>query len=219
MNRSILAALLPALLLSSPARAAPTIDRATLLSRFRTHMADPSCSGSGTRWRSQYAPFVRRLDRGGDRVQSLFVDVMDRMISAGLPTEYALIPFVESHYLPGARSGQGPAGMWQFTEGTARVHGLKVAKGRDDRLSPDASTRAAVAYLKMLHRQFHGDWRTVLMAYNAGDGRMRAARRRGRVGGLSPITRNYPDKIEAIACEITRERAPRRGHGHYASEG
>ena len=214
MTRRHVAAPLLALMLwslSGPAAPAPaSTDRAAAFAMFRAHMADPSCTAAGSRWRRQYAPFVHRLDRGGDRVQMLFARVVDSIVHAGLPTEYALIPFVESHYLPGARSGQGPAGLWQFTEGTARAHGLKVGKGRDDRLSPEASTRAAVAYLKMLHRQFHGDWRTVLMAYNAGDGRLRAARRNGRLRSLSPITRNYPDKIEAIACEITRDRP--RGH-------
>ena len=41
-----------------------------------------------------------------------------------LPTEYALIPFVESGYKPGARSASGPAGLWQMIAVTARDHAM-----------------------------------------------------------------------------------------------
>ncbi len=178
-----------------------TTTGADVLTRFESHLASPGCDDASATWRRHYAPFVRRLIDPRDPALARFDYVLAQMAAAGLPSEYAIIPFVESHYEPDQRSSEGPAGLWQFTAATARLHGLKVGGGRDDRLSLEASTRAAVAYLKTLHRQFGGNWRTTVMAYNAGDGRMRMAQRRGGAG-LSFITRIYPDKIHAIACDI-----------------
>lgn len=178
-----------------------TTTGATVLAQFQAHLASPGCDDASSTWRRHYAPFVRRLIDPRDPALARFDYVLTRMSNAGLPAEYALIPFVESHYEPDQRSSEGPAGLWQFTAATARLHGLKVGGGGDDRMSLEASTRAAVTYLKTLHRQFGGNWRTTVMAYNAGDGRMRMAQRRGGAG-LSFITRIYPDKIHAIACDI-----------------
>lgn len=178
-----------------------TTTGANVLSQFESHLASRGCDDASATWRRHYAPFVRRLIDPRDPALARFDYVLARMADAGLPSEYALIPFVESHYEPDQRSSEGPAGLWQFTAATARLHGLKVGTGRDDRLALEASTRAAVTYLKNLHRQFGGNWRTTVMAYNAGDGRMRIAQRRGGAG-LSFITRIYPDKIHAIACDI-----------------
>lgn len=191
-------------LAAAPRMAAADDDTTTgeaVLARFRSHLASPACDDASALWRRHYAPFVRRLIDPRDPELARFDYVLERMIDARLPAEYAIIPFVESHYEPDQRSGIGPAGLWQFTAQTARVHGLKVGDGRDDRMSLEASTRAAVAYLKTLHGQFGGNWRTTVMAYNAGDGRMRIALRRGGAG-LSFITRLYPDKVHAIACDI-----------------
>ncbi|MBW8822870.1 MAG: lytic transglycosylase domain-containing protein [Xanthomonadales bacterium] len=178
-----------------------TTTGSAVLAQFQGHLASPGCNDASSTWRRHYAPFVRRLIDSRDPALARFDYVLTRMADAGLPSEYAIIPFVESHYEPDQRSGIGPAGLWQFTTQTARAHGLKVGGGRDDRMSMEASTRAAVTYLKTLHRQFGGNWRNTVMAYNAGDGRMRMAQRRGGAG-LSFITRIYPDKIHAIACDI-----------------
>lgn len=180
---------------------ADTTTGEAVIARFRSHLASPGCGDASATWRRHYAPFVRRLIDPRDPELARFDYVLERMIEADLPAEYAIIPFVESHYEPDQRSGIGPAGLWQFTARTARAHGLKVGAGHDDRMSMEASTRAAVTYLGSLHRQFGGNWRTTVMAYNAGDGRMRLAQRRGNAV-LSFITRIYPDKIHAVACDI-----------------
>ncbi|MFX7760059.1 transglycosylase SLT domain-containing protein, partial [Acinetobacter baumannii] len=84
----------------------------------------------------------------------LFGYVVDALRDADLPTEYALIPFVESGYRPAARSPSGPAGLWQMIAVTARNHDVPIRDGYDGRLSPVDSTRAAVRYLKTLHGMF-----------------------------------------------------------------
>ena len=91
----------------------------------------------------------------------------------------------------GGGSGMGAA--------AARRHGMRVQGQVDERLSVVASTEAAVRYLSRLHRMFGRDWRQTVMAYNAGEGALRASRREGSTR-LSGITRSYPVKLHAIAC-------------------
>ena len=178
--------------------------------RFREGLADPDCGDSSERWRRHYAAAPRRLAHGGDDVLPLFGYVVDALREAHLPTEYALIPFVESGYKPGARSRSGPAGMWQFIGVTARKHNVPMRAGYDGRLSPVDSTRAAVRYLKTLHGMFAGDWRLAVMAYNAGEYRIFGALRRSgqqarnarpeTLPGLSGITHAYVRKLRALSC-------------------
>lgn len=200
-RRGVLLALAITACPALPAAEPGTTTGEAVLAQFESHLASPDCDDASSTWRRHYAPFVRRLIDPGDPALARFDYVLSRLNDAGLPSEYALIPFVESHYEPDQRSSIGPSGLWQFTSQTARAHGLHVDGSRDDRMSMEASTRAAVTYLRTLHRQFGGNWRTTVMAYNAGDGRMRQAQRRGGAG-LSFITRVYPDKIHAIACDI-----------------
>ena len=179
--------------------------------RFRSGLAEPDCpaDSASPRWRKHYAAAPARL-AGQDQTLALFGYVVDALRDSHLPTEYALIPFVESGYKPGARSPGGPAGLWQFIALTARNHKIPVRAGYDGRLSPVASTRAAVRYLKTLHGMFAGDWRLAAMAYNAGEYRIFGALRRSgqvalsadpeRLPGLSGITRAYPRKIHALSC-------------------
>jgi membrane-bound lytic murein transglycosylase D len=178
---------------------------------FRAGLADPQCpGGSSARWRQHFANAPRRMASESDDVLPLFGYVVDAVREANLPTEYALIPFVESGYKPGARSKGGPAGLWQFIALTARNHDVPVRGGYDGRLSPVDSTRAAVRYLKTLHGMFAGDWRLAVMAYNAGEYRVLGALRRSgqnarnakpeTLAGLSPITHAYVQKLRALSC-------------------
>lgn len=179
--------------------------------RFRDGLADPVCKAdASTRWKAHFAHAPGQLAARNDDVLPLFGYVVDSVRAAHLPTEYALIPFVESGYKPGARSPQGPAGLWQMIAITARNHDVPIRAGYDGRLSPVDSTAAAVRYLKTLHGMFAGDWRLAVMAYNAGEYRVLGAlRRSGQVArnanpetlpGLSPITHAYVRKLHALSC-------------------
>ncbi len=212
----------PALTLPAPAGPAPagpsaaaqaetTRNGRQIYQRFREGLADPSCEpGVSARWRQHFATAPRRLAAREDDLLPLFGYVVDALREAHLPTEYALIPFVESGYRPGARSAAGPAGLWQMIALTARNHRVPIREGYDGRLSPVDSTQAAVRYLKTLHGMFGGDWRLTVMAYNAGEYRvLNAIRRSGRsiaeVGhdeltGLSDITTAYVRKLHALSC-------------------
>jgi membrane-bound lytic murein transglycosylase D len=90
----------------------------------------------------------------------------------GMPSEIALLPFVESGFNPKAYSHSGAAGLWQFIPSTGKIYGLPRNHQFDARLDPFAATHAALNYLQKLHRQFKGDWLLALAAYNAGEGKI-----------------------------------------------
>ena len=188
--------------------------------RFRAGLAEPQCdaAATGPRWKKHFAHAPSQLVKSDD-VLPLFGYVVDALREAHLPTEFALIPFVESGYKPGARNASGPAGLWQFIGVTARNHGVPVRESYDGRLSPVDSTQAAVRYLKTLHGMFGGDWRLAVMAYNAGEYRVLQSMRRAGMNaqnarpaelpGLSSITYAYVEKLHALACIF--EQADNRG--------
>lgn len=197
---------------SAPAAAQPPplTNGIGIYARFVEGLAQPGCENASPRWRAHFAHVPGQLASGEGEVLPLFGYVVEALRSAHLPTEYALIPFVESGYRPGARSGAGPAGLWQFVAVTARDHGITVRAGQDGRLSPVEATRAAVRYLKTLHGMFAGDWRLAVMAFNAGENRVFGAlRHHGQrpadarpeeLESLSGITRAYVRKLHALSC-------------------
>lgn len=97
------------------------------------------------------------------------------MIEAGLqknnlPHDLLNMPLIQSGYQP-LDQNKNPvlaAGMWQLTPAIAKRFGLTVSLEHDDRLNAQLSTKAALAYLKILYNQFH-DWNLAVLAYEIGE--------------------------------------------------
>ncbi|MGB3916951.1 transglycosylase SLT domain-containing protein [Thiothrix litoralis] len=102
----------------------------------------------------------------------------------GMPSELALLPFVESAFDADVFSHAGAAGLWQFIPDTGRRYGLQQAKSYDARMDPFAATSAALDYLQKLNNDFNGDWLLSLAAYNCGENRVQREIDRNRAKGL-----------------------------------
>jgi membrane-bound lytic murein transglycosylase D len=134
---------------------------------------------------------------------------------AGLPRDLAMIAFIESSFLPHARSPRSAHGIWQFMPRTGRQYGLRTNGVIDERSDPEKATRAAALYLSYLHELFD-DWYLVMAAYNAGEGKvLRAMDRTGArdfwqlasTNAIRSQTKNY---VPAFLASLLIARNPAR---------
>lgn len=99
--------------------------------------------------------------------------IQDALAEAGLPEQLEAVALIESGYDDQLDHAPG-AGLWMFIPSTARTYGLTVDETRDERLDRSLETRAAMALLTDLHREF-GDWGLALAGYNQGAEHVRNA--------------------------------------------
>jgi len=153
-----------------------------------------------------YASRPDYIDRMTGRSRMYIFHVVEELELRAMPTELALLPYIESAFNPQAVSSAKAAGIWQFMPGTGRDFQLTQNILRDDRRSVLDSTRAALDYLQKLHDMF-GDWHLALAAYNWGPGNVKRAIDRNRAAGLGngyldidmpAETRNYVPKLQAV---------------------
>ncbi|MRX11227.1 transglycosylase SLT domain-containing protein [Pseudoduganella sp. FT25W] len=155
-----------------------------------------------------YATRPDYIARTTARASLYLFHVVSELEKRGMPTELALLPFIESAFNPNALSSANAAGMWQFVPGTGRDFNLKQDAFKDERRGILASTDAALTYLQRLYDMF-GDWQLALAAYNWGEGSVQKAIKRNQAAGkptdfesladLMPAeTRNYVPKLQAV---------------------
>ncbi len=156
-----------------------------------------------TQW---YAAKPDYLSRMTERSNKYLYHIVEELEARKMPTELALLPFIESAFNPQAVSSARASGMWQFMPATGKSFDLKQNAFRDDRRDVQASTRAALDYLERLYKMF-GDWHLALAAYNWGEGNVGKAIARNKRAGLPtgytdltmPMeTRMYVPKLQAM---------------------
>jgi membrane-bound lytic murein transglycosylase D len=139
--------------------------------------------------------FQHALQRSGRYRPRIVAELKE----AGLPEELSWLPLIESGFNVKALSRARALGLWQFIPSTGYKFGLKRDRFIDERMDPDKSTRAAIAYLRELHNIF-GDWTTVLAAYNCGEGRVLRVIKTQNVNYLD----NFWDLYERLPRETAR---------------
>ncbi len=178
-----------------------------LWDRVRSGFAMPDLHNATVLEKEAY--YTRRPDymqRMVGRSNKYLYHVVEEIERRRMPTELALLPFVESAFNPQAVSSAKAAGMWQFIPSTGRHFSLQQNFFRDERRDVLHSTRAALDYLQRLYNMF-GDWHLALAAYNWGEGNVQRAIARNRAAGLGTRyedlrmpneTREYVPKLQAL---------------------
>jgi membrane-bound lytic murein transglycosylase D len=187
-----------------------------LWDRLRRGFAMPNFSSELVRNREQWyaarPDYMQRMSERGGRYLFYIVEELERR---RMPTELALLPFIESAFNPQAMSSAQASGMWQFIPSTGKHFALKQNIFRDDRRDVLASTRAALDYLQKLHGMF-GDWHLALAAYNWGEGSVQRAMARNQKAGLPTDyaslnmpneTQYYVPKFQAIKNIVSQPAA------------
>jgi len=184
-----------------------TVQPADIWTRIRRGFAVPNIDTALVKeWENFYASRPDYIQRTAERAGKYLYYIVEEIDQRGMPTELALLPFVESSYDPWALSRSQASGLWQFIPATGRGFNLKQDWWRDERRDPIASTRAAMDYLQYLF-DFHGDWHLALASYNWGEGSVKRAIDKNTARGLPTDylsldmpdeTRNYIPKLQAI---------------------
>lgn len=143
--------------------------------RIRRGFAIPNLDSEiSDQWTSYYASHPQSVLLMSQRAGKYLFYIVDELDRRGLPTELALLPFVESAYKPDALSSAKASGLWQFIPSTGKQYNLKQDWWHDQRRDPIASTNAALDYLSYLY-EFQGDWYLALASYNWGEGSVKRA--------------------------------------------
>lgn len=163
-------------------------------------------------WYAQRPDYIQRMT---ERSNKYIFHIVEELERRNMPTELALLPYIESAFNPQAVSSARAAGMWQFMPATGTDYDLKQNIFRDERRDVLQSTRAALDYLQKLYNMF-GDWQLALAAYNWGEGNVsRAIAKNQRLGlpttysdlTMPAETRLYVPKLQAVKNIVANPQA------------
>ena len=158
-----------------------------------------------------YAARPELVQSIAQRARNYLHFIVDEVERRGLPTELALLPFIESGFNPMAMSPAQASGLWQFIPETGSKYKLAQNTLYDGRRDVIASTGAALDYLEFLYRYNNRDWHRALASYNWGEMAVARAVDRNRARGLPEAydsltmpeeTRNYVPRLLAIKAIV-----------------
>ena len=93
--------------------------------------------------------------------------ISEALRQQGVPQDLIYLAAGESAFNPFAVSNKQCVGIWQFSQGTGSLYGLKKDRWLDERKDPVKASAAAAHHLKDLYQTF-GDWFLVMAAYDSG---------------------------------------------------
>ncbi len=182
-------------------------------SGFKLPQLDTNLVKKYERWYSRKPEyFVRTLNRGAPYIAHILQEIKKRE----LPTEFVLLPVVESAFKPRVYSVAGAAGLWQFMPATGRLYDLKQNWWYEGRRDIVRSTDAALRHLRDLYEFFEGDWFHAIAAYNAGSYHIKSAIDKNKLKNKSihyvdlrlySETRKYIPKLIALKNIVSNPEA------------
>lgn len=140
--------------------------------------------------------YVKKNEKGFEKMKvwgKPYLSMMDEVLTQhGLPKELKYLAVIESGLKHNAISWAGAVGPWAFMPAAAQEYGLRITKGRDERLDYVKSTHAAARFMTDLFQRY-GDWLLVIAAYNCGPGGVdKAIRKSGGSKDFWTLQYNLP---------------------------
>lgn len=97
--------------------------------RIRRGYAMPALENDKVdRWLEYYRRKPDYLNRMFERSGRYLYHILEEVENRGMPTELALLPFVESAFQPEALSRAKAAGLWQFMPATGTHYSLEIGR-------------------------------------------------------------------------------------------
>lgn len=124
------------------------------------------------KWRKYYLRHPNFMVTISERAEPFLYYIVEEIERRNMPIELALLPIVESSYLPYGVSNQSAAGLWQFMPVAAKRFNLERNWWYDGRRDVVSSTNAALDYFQFFHRTLGQDWLNAVAAFNSGEGRV-----------------------------------------------
>ena len=180
---------------------------------FRLPVLNTPLVANYERWYMARPDALKRMFERGGRYLFFIVEEIERR---GLPSELALLPFVESAMNPVALSSAKAAGLWQFIPSTGKSYDLSQNWWVDNRRDVLQSTNAALGYLTRIYEMQGNDWFLALASYNWGEGAVQRAMRKNALRGratdylsldMPNETRHYVPKLMALRNIVARAQA------------
>jgi len=160
------------------------------------------------KWRKYYLSHPNFMVTISQRAKPFLYYIVAELERRNMPVELALLPIVESAYLPYGVSNKSAVGLWQFMPVSGERFNLKQNFWYDGRRDVVESTRAALDYFQFFHRTLGQDWLNAIAAFNSGEGRVGRAIAKNKRNKLATDfwslqlpaeTDNFVPKLLAIA--------------------
>jgi len=124
------------------------------------------------KWRKYYLSHPNFMVTISKRAEPFLYYIVQELEKRNMPVELALLPIVESAYIPYGVSNKSATGLWQFMPVAAKRFKLEQNWWYDGRRDIVESTRAALDYFEFFHRTLGQDWLNAIAAFNSGEGRV-----------------------------------------------
>src|ERR1051325_8865004 len=112
--------------------------------------------------------YHKKIAAGFERKAKYQAMIERKLRKRGMPQNLIYLAFEESAFNPEAHSRFAAVGIWQLTQDSAKLYGLKVNQKVDERLTVETETHAAQHMLDHLHEHF-GSWYLAAAAWNCGE--------------------------------------------------